>query len=37
MLQAFEVSRDVFDLPALLAADLLALHTTAWADPFFCA
>src|SRR5919109_3671778 len=35
MLEAFEVSRNVLDLPALLAADLLALLTAAWADPFF--
>jgi hypothetical protein len=37
MLEAFEVSRDVLDLPGLLAADFLALHTATRADPFFCA
>ena len=35
MFEAFEVSRNVFDLPALLAADLFALHTTARAGPLF--
>ena len=30
-----EVSRDVFDLPALLAADLFALHTATRAGPLF--
>src|SRR5215472_8638067 len=37
MLEAFEVSRNVLDLPALFAADLFALHTTARAEPLFCA
>src|SRR6516162_594614 len=37
MLEAFEVSRNVFDLPTLLAADLLALHTTARAGQLFWA
>src|SRR5213076_3632173 len=37
MLETFEMSRDVFDLPALLAADLLALYTATRAGPLFSA
>ena len=37
MREPFEVSRNVFDLPALLAADLFALYTATGAGPLCCA
>jgi len=36
MLQALEVSREVFDLLALLSADFLSLLATARAASLFC-
>src|SRR5579884_1004444 len=35
-MDAFEVARHIFNLPALFHADLLACDTTAWTSTFCC-